>query len=592
MHPLPRLGWSLLALAALAAGCDPGSGRSTASTAAAVSSGSFVVAHTTPADGQVDAPVDASLYVTLSHDLDPASLVPGAVELRSDQGLVAASVRAVTPRVIEVDPATHLVSATPHLLQVTAALQDVQGRPLAAPVAVRFTTDAVVPIVGPGGSHPLAPALPGPYQAGVAALDMTPRTGVPLAGYGGGARRRLIPDINPFDDTTLLHASTGARDPVMAKCLVLANGFERVAIVTLDAVACDEQLVAKAWRKAQAQGFSVPLEKVLFAASHTHSGPGALTRRLAWQVIAVDLYRTRVAEALCDRIARAMLDAEASLAPAVVGLASTQVTGATANRRVGSSPNLTSADIDPELLVIRVDRPGGAPLATVWNFAIHGTHFLESNLEFSADIMGSASAKAEAQGAGVALFLNGAEGDIRPTGGYDATGQLLADAILLARRQATTRADGVLQTTHEHVDMGPTVVEFDAVRHGGALVGQSGILQGMAQLGLTLGTRVRLPDGWLERSFRYQAIRIDRSVIASLPGEPIHELGLAIKLLGKGQGYEHVLAAGLANGHGSYFTTAREYQVGGYEGLASMFDQGGGAVLVESARRQMERLKP
>lgn len=394
---------ALLALvpAAVTVGCDPGSGGSrSASTAAALTSGSFVVVQTTPADGETDAPVDANLYVTLSHDVDPASLVAGAIELRTDAGPVAASLRAVTPRVVEIDPTHHLVSATQHLLRVTAQVLDGQGQPLAIETIARFTTDPAVPIVGPGGSQPVAPALPGPYQAGVAAVDMTPNVGVPLAGFGGGARRRAFPDLNPFNDTTFLEPSTGVHDPVMAKCLVLGNGYERTAIVTLDAVACDEELVRSAWRKAQALGFSVPLEKVLFTASHTHSGPGALTKRLVWQLIAVDLYRSRVAGALTDKIAQAMVDAEAGLGPAEVGLAGVQVTNATANRRHDESPYLNPDDIDPELQVIRVDRPGGAPLATVWNFAIHGTHFGTNNLQFSADIMGSANIKAEAQGAG------------------------------------------------------------------------------------------------------------------------------------------------------------------------------------------------
>lgn len=187
--------------------------------------------------------------------------------------------------------------------------------------------------------------------------------------------------------------------------------------------------------------------------------------------------------------------------------------------------------------------------------------------------------------------MNGAEGDIRPTGGYDATGQILADAILQARGQAATQADGVLQTTYERVDMGPPTIEFDAARHGGPKVAASGFVQGLGQLGITLGAKVRLPDGWLERAFRYQAIRIGRSVIASMPGEPIHEIGMAIKVR-KAMGFDRVLAAGLANGHGSHFTNPREFQVGGYEGMASMFDQGGGDALIDAARRQMDRLKP
>jgi neutral ceramidase len=50
----------------------------------------------------------------------------------------------------------------------------------------------------------------------------------------------------------------------------------------------------------------------------------------------------------------------------------------------------------------------GTPLAVVWNFAIHGTAFGDSNLLFSADIMGAVSDRVETLLGVPALFANGA----------------------------------------------------------------------------------------------------------------------------------------------------------------------------------------
>lgn len=105
--------------------------------------------------------------------------------------------------------------------------------------------------------NPLTPATP--FQAGIAKVDATPNVGVPLAGYGGGRRRLLLPDINPFNDYTFFRPSEGILDPIFAKALVLDNGKERVCLVTLDAIAMDGAVAKLAHQMAQQKGFSLPL---------------------------------------------------------------------------------------------------------------------------------------------------------------------------------------------------------------------------------------------------------------------------------------------------------------------------------------------
>lgn len=574
------------------AGCSGSSsgGGGFASTAAPVSSAApFAVLASAPADGEQDVDPAAPLVVTFTADVDPASLA-GALELRDDQGVLAASVALVTSRAIEVRPQAALAADRPHLLTVRQALTDAAGAGLDHETLIGFRT-AKAATGAPGAPTGLAS---GNYVAGAAAVDITPPVGVPLGGFGGGDRRNAFPDLNPLNYYTFLKPSVGVKDPIMAKALVLGNGHERVAIVTLDAIAIEAALVEGAVQKARARGFTVPLEKVLACASHTHSGPGAVSKRMFWQLTAADLFVDSVYQRMTDQIADALVRAEQSAGPVVLGMASTRVQGATGNRRAGDSPDLDPDDIDDEMVVLRVDTPAGDPVATVWNFAIHGTHFGTSNHEYSADIMGSANHKVEATGAaGVALFINGAEGDIKPVGGYDATGQLLCDAILRARQAATPQPAGVLASVHEQVDLGAPVLDWSASRQGtNSNINQNAIVQALQRFGLGVGASLALPQGWVEQEFRFQAIRVGRDVIASMPGEPIHLLGLGIKADGQSLGYGHVMAAGLANGHGSYFTTEKEYNYGGYEGLASLFGPKNGQKLQDAARRVMERIRP
>ncbi len=580
-------------LAISATGCGGGgsSGGGTASTAAAIGSGLGVVT-SAPSDGEADVDPGAPLFVTFSTDLDPASVNPGAVALLSDLGPVTVTTRLVTPRVIEVAPTAGLEPSRSHVLRLTPALAGTAGERLPGDVLMRFTTGLRRVSASRGGST--ASGGQGAYRAGAAAVDMTPPAGVPLAGYGGGDRRRGFPDLNPFNDFTWLQPSVGVHDPIMAKALILENGSTSVAILTLDAIATDARVVEEAHRKAAARGVTVPLENLLVASSHTHSGPGCMSKRLFWQLTAADMYVDRVFQQATDHMAEALVRAHQALGPASVGFGRELLTTATSNRRDGDSPDLDADSIDPELLVVRVDRPDGTPVATVWNFAIHGTHFGTSNLQFSADMMGSASNKAEATGdAGVALFLNGCEGDIAPRGGLDATGQLIADAMLRARGAAVLTTGGFLGSVDERVDLGAATLDWSVQRQGpSGSFGRAGFLSAVQNLGIGVGATIGIPQGWVETEFRFQAIRIGRGVLTSLPGEPIHELGLMLKQDGRGLGFDQVMTVGLANGHGAYFTSEREYWYGGYEALASFFGPQNGVKLTDAARRQMTRLRP
>ena len=149
---------------------------------------------------------------------------------------------------------------------------------------------------------------PGVLHAGAAKVDITPAIGVPLAGYSG--RRLSFPDINPFDYHTYFKPSEGILSPLYARSFVLDNGSERVCIVVVDTCASDGEIVELAHRKAAAQGFSIPLEKVLFCSSHTHSGPGAMTRKRLLIFAAADRCVNKVREEFTSKIAESMVTAE------------------------------------------------------------------------------------------------------------------------------------------------------------------------------------------------------------------------------------------------------------------------------------------
>ena len=99
-----------------------------------------------------------------------------------------------------------------------------------------------------------APAAEVKLQAGVARVEITPASLMPMYGY---AARKCGP-------------ATGTHDPLFAKVLVLATGDARVAIVTMDL----GNLVSDTLARDIAEKLNIPV--TLLAASHSHSTPAFL----------------------------------------------------------------------------------------------------------------------------------------------------------------------------------------------------------------------------------------------------------------------------------------------------------------------------
>lgn len=411
-------------------------------------------------------------------------------------------------------------------------------------------------------------------RAGVAVADITPPVGVPLGGFGEAPRRLAVPDGDPSDFHTFFAPSVGVRDPIQARALVLDDGVDRVAIVAVDLFFADAGLVSVVGRKVMERGALIAPGDILVCASHTHSGPGTLTDRLFWQLAAMDLYQAAIVDHVAAGIADAVVRADAASEPAALGIGTTELRGLTTNSRVGISPSARPHDVDPELGVIRVDRLDGQPLATIYNYAVQGLVLGPDNLAFSADLVGEASRIIEAQGAGMALFCNGAEGDARPSIGEGETalrqgGAMLAAAVLALRSGIAIRADTDVQSRSSLVDLGPPFLLLTDRRVGDGV--PEPIARVLDAVGQPPGPVARLGPDIVDREFRFQAIRIGGSVIATVPGEPITEIGLEIKHRAKTLGFDHALVFGLANGHMGYITTEAEYFAGGYEGLATLY---------------------
>jgi hypothetical protein len=228
------------------------------------------------------------------------------------------------------------------------------------------------------------------FQAGAAKREITPREPVPMWGYGGRHDAR----------------SAGVADPLHVAALVIEVGGQRVAIVGLDlGRGPTESMLARLRKRMQNEA---GIRHAFFGGSHTHHGPVLELSDAEGRGKGKFDAALRYDAELEDSLVEVLLEASRRLEPARIAVGSVQLEGFNRNRHAKLEPK----PVDRELGVLRVDDSGGKPIAVLVNFAAHPTSIPEENLEFSADYPGALKTTLEAELGGVAVFMQGAAGDL------------------------------------------------------------------------------------------------------------------------------------------------------------------------------------
>lgn len=230
----------------------------------------------------------------------------------------------------------------------------------------------------------------GTLRAGAAVVDITPSaemmaSGVYMGGYGG----RSGP-------------ATGVHDPIFARTLVLdvGPGVRRVVFAQIDAVGFGSILGARL-RSAlsEAAGNGTAEVNVLVSATHSHAAPDL---QGMWGGVPSEFE-----DSIVEGLSKAVRSAVAGLREATLQAACGSVEGMTFNRRGWNTTQ-------KELHVLQAVAGNGSVIGTLVNFACHPTVLPRENMLLSADfVSGLLSGVEEAQG-GVALYINGPEGDVIP----------------------------------------------------------------------------------------------------------------------------------------------------------------------------------
>lgn len=248
---------------------------------------------------------------------------------------------------------------------------------------------------------------PTTFQAGFAKVDITPRVGVPLAGFGPYLNRN----------------STEVRAPLFARLALFKKGEEVAVILSLEVCGLTRQLEQRL-RSLLVEEGGIAEDALLISTTHTHSGPQTVGH-IGWGY-SDDLYN----ETLPFRILPALEAARQNLQPVEVSFSEPECVGLAINRELDSAyerdkpvehfldpswrpekPQFT--DTRCQVLVFRTAEK---VVGIVHSFGCHPVVCCERNTQISGDFVGLACQEQEKAHAGaISLFLPGALGDVNPS---------------------------------------------------------------------------------------------------------------------------------------------------------------------------------
>ncbi len=422
----------------------------------------------------------------------------------------------------------------------------------------------------------LVPLQPQPaaaeFRAGAAEVDISPPF-FPVR-VNGGFLERSVDHVD---------------DPLYARCLVLDDGRERLALAVVDSCMVPLEVCDEARQLAAAQT-GLQAERIAIAATHTHSAPGVMDFCLGSRA---DPAYTAY---LPGRIAEAIRQAEAQLQPARIAWSAADAGAYTACRRWITRPDSLLTDpfgersvrammhpghenpaftspsgpIDPWLSLLRVDAANGQPLALLANFSMH---YFGSASGVSADYFGRFARAMQTRLAPdrpgfVAMMSQGTSGDLwwgdysgpkveRDIDSYTAA---LADIAETAWKGAEFAGAPDLAMAERRIHLDRRLPSAERLEWARALLEKTNGARPQNQPEVYAEQALYLAENTTEELV-LQALRIGPVAITAIPNEVYALTGLKLKARSP---LPAVMNLSLTNGASGYIPPPEQHRLGGY----------------------------
>ncbi|MEZ4381789.1 MAG: neutral/alkaline non-lysosomal ceramidase N-terminal domain-containing protein [Nannocystaceae bacterium] len=458
------------------------------------------------------------------------------------------------------------------------------------------------------------PPIPAPLRAGVALAYLEGPVGVSMAGYG----LRVVTNDTAWNDQ--LNGSRGFHGVPAIKVMALEAGDERLVLVKLPTMSSEASLTEGTADKLQAL-YGIDLRgRIITGATHSHHTQARYWRLPdALGLVGADSADEEVIDRMTTAFAAAIKAALDDLGPAqwAYGWADDwdPEDRVYRDRRGENDPTYGK---DPRLTLLAVRRPGGQPLATIINFATHGTLFDSDNELLTEDAAGFEAIVEDAfyakHGAPLlGMFIQSGGGDASPAGGHlghrdpqkiEMIGHAAAPAILELLGGLEWRDEAALRVRSQRIDLTYERFGYD---QNGEFMSKSGLpytwgawqctgdgvddanpetsLEGKPKqctdVGALLGSLGEsVPNGEVHQVYLSAAL-LDDLALVSLPGEPTYSV---IHYLRESLGARGLdpLAFGYSQDHLLYLTHPDDWFQGGYETEMSLWGPYAAKTLVDA----------
>ena len=435
----------------------------------------------------------------------------------------------------------------------------------------------------------------------MAAVDITPPLGVPLAGY--------------------YHArgAEGVLDPLFSKALVIREGEQSAAFVTLDLIGLTRWVTDQA-RAQIDKTTGIAADHVMISATHAHTGPELANRGARSAELGSDSELSRTyTDRLPELIAESVRLAHARLQETRISLAQGRCEDLAYNRRyfmrdgtTGWNPGKLNPNVvmpagttDPSVELLVAERPKvtgpAAAITTYVNFAMHPD--TTGGTKISADWPGALGrVLASYHGSNyLALVANGTCGNLNhidvswaaPQGGpgeQNRIATILGASVFQTYKSLRPLHEGPLRARSQLVPIELPPLSPEQVQQAREVIANTKDDSGPNFMKLVRAYRVLdlVARNGEPHHLEVQVITLGKDVAwVGLPGEIFVELGLGLK---KRSPFLQTFVVELANDNVGYVPDRRSFAEGNYEPESSRCTPGAGEKLVDAAVQLLESL--